>query len=185
MSFSVCAITVAVMSTQLQLVLLDRNLGAALASVLISVYAMATIGGRFLGGLGVDRFPAHIVGVFAYGIVPAAGLFILGSGLQSPVLVGAAVLIVGIGAGADSIVTAYLIMRFFRFEIFSTVYSLISVAIALSAAGGSLLLSVTIKATGGFDLFFMVAALTVLCGGLPVLLLGRQPPAVREQAPAG
>ena len=73
-------------------------------------------------------------------------------------------------------------MRHFRFEIFSTVYSLVSVAIAISAASGALLASATIKASGGFGLFFLIASAVVLAGGLLVGLLGRLPAAVPAHA---
>ncbi|MFI4982761.1 MAG: nitrate/nitrite transporter, partial [Nevskiales bacterium] len=179
-----CSIALMVMTSQLKLVLLDRNLESEVASLLISGFAVATIAGRFFGGLALDRFPSHIIGLLGFGIAPAIGFFILGIGLQGPLLLGAAVLILGVAFGADGNITAYLVMRFFRFEIFSTVYSLISVAIAVSAAGGALLLSVTLKASGGSQLFFLIASAMVLAGGSLVLLLGRQPAIIREAAPA-
>jgi MFS family permease len=178
------SVTLMVLTTQLKLVLLDRELGSEFASALISVYAVATIGGRFFGGLALDRFPSHIVGFLGYGLVPAIGLLILGAGLESPALLAGAVLILGLAFGADGNITGYLVMRYFRLDIFSTVYSLISVAIAFSAAGGALLLSVTLKASGGFNLFFLISAALVLAAGALVLLLARLPAAVREPLPA-
>lgn len=174
-----CAVTLMVFTAQLQLILLDRGMKPEEAALLISVYAMATIGGRILGGLALDRFPSHIIGVIGFGIAPAIGFLVLGAGFENTALLAATVLLVGLAFGADGIITAYLLMRHFRFEIFSTVYSLVSVAIAISASSGALLASVTIRASGGFDLFFLIAAALVLAGGLLVAFLGRLPPAVR------
>ncbi len=172
-----CAVTLMVFTAQLQLILLDRGMAAKEAALLISVYAVATIGGRFLAGLALDRFPSHIIGVIGFGIVPAIGFLVLGAGFDSPLLLAATVLVLGLSFGADGIITAYLLMRHFRFEIFSTVYSLVSVAIAISASAGAVLASATIRASGGFGLFFMIASALVLAGGLLVGLLGRQPAA--------
>lgn len=170
-----CGVTLTVLTPQLKLILLDRHLASATASQLISVYALATIGGRFFGGLALDRFPAHLVGVVGVGMIPAIGFAIIGAGLANPMLLAGTVLILGLAFGADGNITAYLIMRHFRFQIFSSVYSLISVAIAISAASGALLASITIKSSGGFGLFFMIAAGSFLVGGLLLGLLGRQP----------
>ena len=177
-----CAITLMVFTSQLQLILLDRGLKPEEAAWLISVYAVATIGGRFFGGLALDRFPSHIIGVIGFGIAPAIGFLILGAGFESPALLAVTVLIIGLAFGADGNITSYLLMRHFRFEIFSTVYSLVSVAIAISAASGALLASATIKASGGFGLFFLIASAVVLAGGLLVGLLGRLPAAVPAHA---
>ena len=147
------------------------------AALLISVYAMATIGGRFLAGLALDRFPSHIIGVLGFGIIPAIGFLVLGLGFANPLLLAATILTLGLAFGADGIITAYLLMRHFRVELFSTVYSLVSVAIAISAASGAVLASATIGSSGGFGLFFLIASATVLTGGLLVGLLGRLPPA--------
>ncbi len=172
-----CAVTLMVFTSQLQLILLDRGLKPDEAVWLISVYAMAMIGGRFFGGLALDRFPSHIIGVIGFGIAPALGFLILGAGFESPALLAVTVLIIGLAFGADGNITSYLLMRHFRFEMFSTAYSLISVAIAISAASGALLASATIRASGGFAMFFLIASAVVLIGGLMVGWLGRLPPA--------
>ena len=172
-----CAVTLMVFTSQLQLILLDRQMKPEAAALLISVYAMATIGGRFLAGLALDRFPSHIIGVLGFGIIPAIGFLVLGLGFANPLLLAATILTLGLAFGADGIITAYLLMRHFRVELFSTVYSLVSVAIAISAASGAVLASATIGSSGGFGLFFLIASATVLTGGLLVGLLGRLPPA--------
>jgi MFS family permease len=177
-----CAVTLMVFTSQLQLILLDRQMKPEAAALLISVYAMATIGGRFLAGLALDRFPSHIIGVLGFGVIPAIGFLVLGLGFANPLLLAATILTLGLAFGADGIITAYLLMRHFRVEMFSTVYSLVSVAIAISAASGAVLASATIGSSGGFGLFFLIASATVLTGGVLVGLLGRLPPAVAAPA---
>lgn len=177
-----CGVTLMVFTSQLQLILIDRGMKPEQAALLISTYAVATIGGRFFGGLALDRFPSHIIGVLGFGIVPAIAFLVLGAGFESPALLAATVLVLGLAFGADGNITAYLLMRHFRFQVFSTVYSLVSVAIAISASAGAVLASATIRASGGFGLFFLIASAMVLVGGLLVGFLGRLPAAVRPAA---
>ena len=177
-----CGVTLMVFTSQLQLILIDRGMKPEQAALLISTYAVATIGGRFFGGLALDRFPSHIIGVLGFGIVPAIAFLVLGAGFESPALLAATVLVLGLAFGADGNITAYLLMRHFRFEVFSTVYSLVSVAIAISASAGAVLASATIRASGGFGLFFLIASAMVLVGGLLAGFLGRLPAAVRPAA---
>ena len=177
-----CGVTLMVFTSQLQLILIDRGMKPEQAALLISTYAVATIGGRFFGGLALDRFPSHIIGVLGFGIVPAIAFLVLGAGFESPALLAATVLVLGLAFGADGNITAYLLMRHFRFQVFSTVYSLVSVAIAISASAGAVLASATIRASGGFGLFFLIASAMVLVGGLLAGFLGRLPAAVRPAA---
>ena len=69
-------------------------------------------------------------------------------------------------------------MRFFRLEIYSTVLGMVLGAYALSVAGGSLILSLTLKLSASFTPFLVLSAMAALIGG-GVLILLRRVPAVR------
>jgi MFS family permease len=176
-----CHLTLTVQASQLKLVLLERGLDSTGASWLLSLYAGGIVVGRFLCGLALDRFPAHRVAAVVLGL-PALGFLIFGTGVQTPWLLTAAVLLTGASVGADFDVTAYLVMRYFRVQIFSTVYSLLGVSLALAAAGGSLFLSAMLKAGGGFTAFFLVISLLTAIGSLLFLRLGRHTPAEPDAA---
>jgi hypothetical protein len=68
---------------------------------------------------------------------------------------------------------AYLVMRYFKVEIYSTVLGLVQPTIALSSALGALLLSVTLKMTGGFSLYLYLAGAATFVGCTFFVMLGR------------
>jgi MFS family permease len=140
---------------------------------MVSIYAVGIVVGRLFCGLALDRYPSHVVAVIGFGL-PGIGLFMLGSTITSPILLGTAVLIVGQALGAELAVTAYLIMRFFKVEIYGTVFSMMYVLISLSALLGSLLLSAILKHGNSFDPFLVLCAVCTIIGGGVFGLLGRQ-----------
>jgi MFS family permease len=170
-----CCLTMMVQASQLKLVFLDKGLDSATGAWLMSIYAIGIAVGRFVSGLALDRFPSHIVAALVFAM-PGVGLFLIGTDLSDPTLLAVAVMIVGISTGAELDVIAYLVMRFFRVEIYSTVYSLTQVIIAFAGATGTLLLSLSLKLGGGFGLFYMATGVIAIFGGLIFLLLGRERP---------
>jgi MFS family permease len=178
-----CNFTLMVQSSQLKLVLLDHGLPSDIASSMLSIYALGIVCGRIVCGLALDRFATHVVAALSLGL-PCIGLFILGSGSHGLPLVTLAVTTVGLSMGAELDVVAYLAARYFRREIYSTVYGLIVPMVSLSGAGGSLLLSLTLKGTGTFSLFLYLAAAATLVGSGFFLLLGSPRIARYEPCPA-
>ena len=165
--------------TQLKLILLDLEIGSDTASGLVSLFAIGVMLGRLFSGFALDRYPSRIVAAVVLG-VPSIGLAILGSGQNDITVVGLAVLIVGLSTGAELDVAAYLVMRYFRLEIYGTAYGMIAAAIALSSASGSLFLSLVLDLTGRFSLYLLITSATTFLGGLIFLLLPGDKPADRS-----
>lgn len=170
-----CNLTTTVFSSQLKLILLDRAVPNDRATGMISLYIVGMLAGRLVSGLALDRFPAHIVSGVSMAM-PAVGIFILAAGLTGPALLIVAVSTAGMAVGAELNIGGYLVMRFFRTEIYSTVYSIASAMIGLSSAGGSLLLSFTLAETGGYALYLWISGAALLAGALLLLSLGRYRP---------
>jgi MFS family permease len=173
---ALCNLTLIVQSSQLKLILLDTGAPDDTATMMLPVYASAIIVGRLLCGLALDRFPTHIIATIALGM-PALGQFILASGMSDVGWLVTAVALIGLAMGAELDVLAYLVMRYFKVVVYSTVYGLLQPTISLSAAIGSLLLSLTLKVSDGFGLFLYVTAGVTLIGSGFFLLLGRLPTA--------
>jgi MFS family permease len=180
MGMLLCNLTLMVQASQLKLILLDRGLAPLTATMMLSLYATGIILGRLVCGVALDRFPTHVVSALSLGL-PCIGLFILGAGRLDSASIGVAVMTVGLSMGAELDVLAYLIVRFFKVELYSTVFGLVEPVISLSAALGSLLLSVTLKSSGGFNLFLYLAAASTLIGSAFFLMLGRISPAARTR----
>lgn len=174
-----CNLTVTVQASQLTLILLDRGVISGTSSMMLSLYAAGVVVGRLSCGVALDRLPTHIVSALSMGL-PCVGFFILAARLNGAALLGGAVLTIGLSMGAELDVLAYLVMRFFKVEVYSTVYGLIQPVIGLSAAFGAFLLSVTLKGSDGYSLFLYLAAISTLVGSAFFVMLGRCVPAPRR-----
>lgn len=169
-----CNLSFSMQTSQLKVVLLDKGIDSATGSVAISLFAFGVIAARFLCGIALDRFPSYAVAAISLGL-PCIGLGILASGLSSPWVIAVAVLSLGLALGAEGDVLAYLVMKYFRLDIYSTVLGMVLGAIALSAASGSLLLSFMLKQSGNYSPFLVVSAVAALIGSAMFVLLRRVP----------
>jgi MFS family permease len=148
---------------------------SGIGTLAVSMYALSVLLGRICCGLALDRFPVHAVAAVFLG-VPGLGLLILASGTTAPWLIVVSVLCLGLSFGAEGDLVAYLVMKFFKLEIYSTVLGLIFGALALSVATGALLLSVMLKFSGSFVPFLILSGVCAMLGGCFFWLLKRQPP---------
>jgi MFS family permease len=172
-------VTHMITAPNLKLILLDHGVGDAEASGLLSLFALGIMIGRLGCGIALDQLPPHIVSAVALGL-PGVGIFLLLSGAQEPMVLSAAVLLIGLSTGAEFDVLGFLVMRFFRVEIYSTTYSMIAMVVALSSALGAGLLSLTLGWTNSYTPFLTGGAIATLFGAALFLLLGRYPPVERE-----
>ena len=168
-----CMLSFTLQTTQLKVILLDRGIDSATGTLAVSLFAWATIAGRLLCGIALDRFPAYLVAAIFLGL-PGVGLSLLAAGVLRPTAVMIAVSLLGASLGAEGDVWAYLARRYFRPEMYGTVLGLVFSAMALSTGLGALLLSQTLKQNGGFTLFLVVSAASVFLGsGLLLFLRGQ------------
>jgi uncharacterized protein (DUF1330 family) len=69
--------------------------------------------------------------------LPGIGLTMLAAGSLSPTVIVAAVLTLGLCMGAEGDVLAYLVMKYFELDVYSTVLGLVLGAVALSIASNT------------------------------------------------
>lgn len=174
-----CNLHFTMQTSQLKLIVTDVGISSADGSALISFFAIGVIVGRITCGWALDRFEPRIVAALSF-LIPAAGLAVLSSGIPSLSLLTFAVAGLGFSVGAEGDIAAYLVTRYFRPDLFSTVLGLVAGAMGVSALAGSLLLSRTIALSGGYGLFLAIASGSVLLGSLSFLLLRRDAEIVAE-----
>jgi MFS family permease len=156
-------------------VMLGDSLGSGEAvAVLISVFAVAVVVGRFVCGLALDRLPPQAVAAVAMAL-PGVGCVLVASRWDSVAVLVLAVCCLGAAWGAEGDVIAYLVARRFGLEIYSTVLSLLFAAVGVSSALGAFILSRTLQVSESFDGFLIFAGVAALVGGSLFLLLGRYP----------
>jgi predicted MFS family arabinose efflux permease len=163
------------------MVLLANGVSAQGTAVMLSAFSSGMLIGRFLVGFALDRLPSHIVATVGMGL-PAIGLLILASNAEGAAILTLASFFVGFSFGADGDIAGYFVARYFGVAIYSSAMGLITMAFTLSIAIGAALLSVSLKATGGYDTFLSAGAVAVLAGASLFLLLGRQSRPVVAQA---
>lgn len=160
-------------SSQMSLMLLEKGVSSETASWMISLFAAGVMLGRFICGVALDRFPAHHVAAIALGL-PGVGLFLLAFGFTAPIVLSGAVLLFGLSLGAESDLVAYLVIRFFKIDVYGSVIGLVVTSMALSTVLGSAILSITLRLTDNFSLYMLLSGTASVTGAALFLLLGRK-----------
>lgn len=179
-----CNLSQVLHASQLQLLLLAKGVTSQTAATIFSLYAAGVMVGRFASGLALDRFPAYAVAAVGLAL-PGVGMFLLASSLTAPVVLTIALCTMGLALGAEGDVIGYLAVRYFGVEIYSSVLGILTAVVATSFALGSLLLSLTLRATSSYSLFLFLCGTAGVVGGGIFMLLKRQPVARMSDAEPG
>jgi len=166
-----CNFPQVIVSSQMNIVLMDSGATASLATWLVSLYAVSVVIGRFITGLALDRVPSHVVALFALGL-PAVGLAVIASPLDASWLLAGSIALIGLAQGAEGDVGAFIASRHFPIEHYSFVYSFLIAAIGGAAAIGSIVLSAILHRTDSFDLFLIIGAALTIGGALCFYMIG-------------
>ncbi len=151
----------------------DRGMDVQVAAAIASVYAIAMIPGRILSGILMDRFWAPGVACTVL-LLPALACLILRSSTDVTTLAVACALL-GVAAGAELDVLAFLTARYFGLAHYPRIYALSYVALAAGSATAPTVFSRVRELTDSYDASFLIAAGLFVCAALPLLLLGRYP----------
>lgn len=181
-------------SSQLKLVAMANGVADGTATLMVSLYAIGVIIGRFLTGIALDsKVRPHLVAIVALGL-PAIGYLVFASAITATAVLMAGVLLIGLAQGAESDVGAYLISRKFDIKNFSLLLSFVTMSIGLGSAIGSLVLSFTLHQSDSYVPFLILSAVGTLLGAVAFGLTGMRwvggkahdvDEAVLEQAIAG
>lgn len=141
--------------------LTDRGFSPQSAALVASLLAGAGLIGKIGIGYLLDRCFAPSVAVCFYcGF--ALGLLLLWSGLAGGAVL-LAVVLVGLGLGAELDVMPYMVSRYFGLQAFGEIYSCTFALFTLGGVVGPLLMGAGFDATGSYSLVlgtFAIAALT-------------------------
>ena len=166
-----CNLPATIMLVQLKLLLLANGVRGADAGIMLAALPIGMLTGRFIAGIGLDRYRANVVSFITLGM-PSVGLFLIASSLDAPAVLTFAVFCIGFSFGAEGDIIGFLVARHFGVQIYSSVMGLMTFATSASTASGALLLSFTLASTGGYELYLIIAGIAVLAGATLLLLLG-------------
>ncbi|RLT95670.1 MAG: MFS transporter [Ketobacter sp.] len=178
-----CSLTHALATSQLKIVLADHNVSDVAAGYMVSVFAVGVIIGRLIAGVALDKWQTHIVAAIGMGL-PCLGCFILATGTETLLLLGIAIVLIGLSFGAEADILAYVTAEYFPMAIYSTVMGLLTTAVGLAIGLGSGLLSFMLAKTDSFTAFLLLGGTLVFFGGINLLRLGAHRPAQTESATA-
>ncbi len=159
-------------SSQMNIMMMENGASTAFATALVSVYAGTVIIGRFIGGYALDRVPPHFVAIVFLGL-PALGFLLIASPIDTRWALALAIAFVGLAQGAETDVASILTSRRFDMGHYSFILSMLMTSMGLASAVGSMLLSVTLRGGGNFNVFLIVCAVATLGGALCFFLTGR------------
>lgn len=153
--------------------LTDRGISPATAAAIAGSVGIAMIPGRVVVGFIIDRVWAPAVACVIL-TLPALSCIVLAQSTDTThLLIACAVL--GLAAGAELDLLAFLTARYFGLAHFSKIYAMIYAALAAGSALAPGMFSYLREQTGDYDLSFTIAGLLFAIAGLLLPLLGRYP----------
>jgi MFS family permease len=174
-AFSAITFGVAGVIPSLVPMLTDRGLNAATAARYAALAGLSVMGGRAIAGVLLDRFwaPAVALGFLA---IPAVACFLLvGQTLPTGPFIGIAAILVGLAAGAEFDLIAFMTGRYFGMKHYGFIYG-IQIGGVLGATGLAPASFGHIHGmTGSYDKALIAAGVIFLTAPFLLLTLGRYP----------
>ncbi|MCC5794365.1 MAG: MFS transporter [Chromatiales bacterium] len=152
----------------------DRGYSGAQAAAIAGTIGISIICGRLVTGYLIDRFWAPGV-AFPLLVLPAfACLALTGSEITPAVAVLSAIAI-GLAAGAETDLVAYLTARYFGLRHYGRIYGLQYAVFAFASGIAPFSFGRAFDMAGNYDLILYIAAGMVVTGALLLLTMGRYP----------
>jgi len=156
----------------LETMMAGKGFTAGDAVTLASLIGIAVIFGRVLGGYLLDKFWAPAVAAVLLSL-PAAATFILALPDLQFWLAAAAIMVLGMAAGVEYDLMAYLVSRYFGLKHYAAIYGALYAFFALGAGVGPYVYAKAFEATGSYSTILMLSSVLFIAGALPILLLGQ------------
>lgn len=167
-------VPVVALLSQMKPLAMEKGLDTVTAVGAVSIMGVAAAAGALLSGVLVDRFWAPAI-AFTLNVAPAIGCLVLLQSSVPPPLFYGAVLMIGLGQGAEIDIVAFMIARYFGLRSYATIYSLSTLGIALGVALGASMIGFAYDHFGNYDVALMTASGSFLLAALFYLAMGRYP----------
>lgn len=165
--------------------LTDRGLPAAQAASLLSLFGVAVLIGRIATGALLDRFWAP--GVSLCFLLPTAAAAASLAFFFDMGVIGyaTAVIFIGMAAGMEADLMAFVTARYFGVRNFARYYSLLWIFVTAPAAVAPMLFAYVFDITGTYKIAFTAAAAIIATAGILLLFLGSYPKIDEEERASG
>lgn len=151
LSLSVVAVAISAVNVHAVPLLTDRGIDAGTAAGLAGLIGLSVTAGRLISGFLLDHISGPIVAFGMFGLPALACLMLAGAG-DNLWLCGAAIAIVGLAAGAEHDIAAYLCARYFGRRHYGKIYGLLYTLYGVGAGLGPLIAGWAVGAAGDYRL---------------------------------
>jgi len=152
----------------------DKGFSVADATLIFGYFGGALICGRLVVGYLLDRLWPPGVAALSLSL-PGVGCLIFLSGSADPVLMSFASILVGLGAGAEFDIAAFLIARYFGLRDYGRLFGVHQGLITAASAAAPLMFAAMLSITGTYFALLVYCAVATLLGASLLLMLGRSP----------
>ena len=172
--------SVAGMITSFVAQLTDRGFSLAEAAGFASLIGVSVIVGRLFAGLLVDRIWAPLVAAVLLAC-PAAAALALDMITLTPAVVTLCAVLIGLAAGAELDLMAFLSSRYFGLRRYASIYGITFVFFSVAAGLAPATFGMVYDAAGSYSLALRSAAVACAVGALAMLTLGPYPDFSKQQ----
>ncbi|MCK9261475.1 MAG: MFS transporter [Azoarcus sp.] len=152
----------------------DKGLSAADAAVVFGYFGVSLILGRLVVGYLLDRLWPPGVAAISLSL-PAVGCLIFLSGQTELGMLSVAAALIGLGAGAEFDIAAFLIARYFGLREYGRLFGLHQGLITVASAAAPLLFAAMLNLTSTYSAMLVYCTAASLLGAVLLLALGRSP----------
>lgn len=143
-----------------------------------SLLGVSVMVGRIVTGALIDRFWAPAVAAILL-MLPGLACLLLWQG-QAPAL---AAVMIGLAAGAEFDLIAFLCARYFGMRSYGRIYAWLWAGFAIATGAGAYVFASLVEASGGHAPALLIGAAVIFAGASSLLLLGRYPDFAVTDAP--
>jgi len=154
--------------------LIDQGLTAANAARYAGLIGVSVIVGRLIVGALVDRFWAPLVAAIFLS-APAFAAVMLSGADPSALLISASMILIGLAAGAELDLMAFLVSRYFGLKHYGALYGALYISFSIGAGFAPVTFGKVFDAVGSYGPVLTIVAAMSAGGGLLMLTLGRYP----------
>jgi len=144
------------------------------AAQLVGALGLAILVGRLLTGFLLDRFWAPLVTLPMLSLPAVSCVLLAGDGLSWPLAV-VSVALLGLAAGAETDLIAYLAGRYFGMAHYGRIYGMLYLPFGIGSGISPAVYGAVRDSTGNYDLALTTAAVLFVVGAVLLLGMGRYP----------
>lgn len=154
--------------------LIDKGYPATEAASYAGFVGLMVIVGRLVVGYLVDRVWAPLIAAI-FLILPAVSCVLLAQAQPAPMMISIAALLIGLAAGAELDLIAYLTSRYFGIKHYGKVYGAQFVFFAIGSGAAPAIFGWSQDVTGSYAMILYSTAGLFVVGALLMLALGKYP----------